>query len=425
MHAKKLIAVLLLAAYMASSAEAIGLGLSPSELDISDALKGGEYEDAIMVYNTNPDEGLFGVSVEGAIQNWTKFYDPLDKSVLPQFRIPAKSQKLVTVKFTIPLDAPNGKYNGIIYASLLPPESGALEEPTQSVMVRMPSYVSIEVTGEQIVRGEVRSVGVKDVEIDYPLRIEAVFYNTGNVIVSPKIKAELSRDGAVIGIVEYDKTPVKPQEMLSIMAEIPTNGMNTGNYTCNVKVFLGNVVLSQQDIKVSILKRGTLTAEGKLGEVTAATWIYLGVMHKTQVSFENTGQMDVKPKLAGEVYDKNGDMLDTVDGEAVLARTGETVSLTAYYKPSKVGDYTIKYGVVYEGKKIPLDSIKLTVKAAPPEETTPQVTNTQDTGVKAVATTVPGNEAPADNSMLLLIGAIILILVIVLLVSKSKGGKKA
>ncbi len=427
MYGKKVLAVLLIAAYMSSNAAAIGLGLAPSKIDVSNALKGGEYERTLMIYNTNPDEGLFDVSIDGAIQNWTTFHDPADKSDVKQMRIAGNSQKSVVAKFSVPADAANGKYAGTIYASLLPVKKGVLEGATQSVTVRMPSDVVITVSGEQIVKAEVRSINVNSVEIDYPLRSDVGCYNVGNVVITPKVSVELKKDGTVVRTAVNDNTPVKPQELKTVSAEISTTDLNLGNYIVTVKAFLNNELLKQEDVNVSILKRGTLSVEGKIaGALVAPSSINLGVVYSVSIPFQNTGQMDVKAKLSGEVFNQAGEMIDTIDGDSVLVRAGETAALSAYYKPAKDGEYNIKYKIVYEGKDIPLDSVKLLVKPAAPE-TNPTVTNVANNGITATTAPEAANPVqanPSDDSLLMIVGGVAVVLMIALIVLRSRKSKK-
>ena len=57
-----------------STVQAAGLGVSPQSFILSDALRGGEYESTIMVYNTADDDGNYELNATGPGSEWITFY---------------------------------------------------------------------------------------------------------------------------------------------------------------------------------------------------------------------------------------------------------------------------------------------------------------------------------------------------------------
>lgn len=57
-----------------STVQAAGLGVSPPSFILADALRGGEYESTIMVYNTADEDGDYKLNATGPGSEWITFY---------------------------------------------------------------------------------------------------------------------------------------------------------------------------------------------------------------------------------------------------------------------------------------------------------------------------------------------------------------
>lgn len=84
--------------------------------------------------------------------------------------------------------------------------------------------VFVEVVGEQILTGNVRSISAQDTEVGYPLRIKVDFENTGNVNAKPEIKTAILKDGIEIDSFTHTKACVKPGLRSIISVEWNTTG---------------------------------------------------------------------------------------------------------------------------------------------------------------------------------------------------------
>jgi len=339
---------------------AIGIGIGPTDIKILNAMKGEEYERFIIVYNRYQDSTSFLLNVEGNIIDWVSFYTIDGDEQITEITINGKDDERVLVKFKIPEDTANGIYTGKIYVQSSPSgETGS----GQAVALRAISNVEIEVTGSQIMSGIVRSFMTKDIEINYPLRIKVQFQNIGNVVAKPTIRTTVTKNGMFIDEFTYDKTTVKTQDTETIEIEWNTSGQIVGDYVAEVKLFLGGELLSEKDLNFKILERGTLTAEGRILNVESPSEIEQNQVMKIEVIFENTGEIDIKAKLIGEVY-SNGEIVDFIEGDEVLIKIGNNENLIAYFKPENPGNYVIKPKVVYEGKSVEVDPVLLNVKSS-------------------------------------------------------------
>lgn len=333
----------------ATSAD-IGLGIAPASMTISDALKGGSYERMISVFNTGDEAGTFRLTTEGECSEWISFYAEVDQGTeLEEVTIPAGDKAKILVRFQIPEDIANGDYTTTIYAQTIPKAKTDTEGAAAQAVIRIPSKITIGVTGTQILSGTVKSITISDTEINNPLKIKVFFQNEGNVVAKPKIAVEITKDREIVDSFIHDKTGIKPDSegMITVLRNM--TGLKDGDYIAKVTVTLGDEVLTTKDLSFKILPFGTLTRQGELTSLIIEGDPRAGRMTKILAEFENTGKIDCMAAFRGEVY-LNNEFVDTVASDEMSVEVGKTTQLTAYYKVPSSGGYVVKGYVFYEGK---------------------------------------------------------------------------
>lgn len=353
---KLIFVTLVIFAVLLPSVYSFGLGISPSIIRLDNALKGQEYKSSLRISVMSSED--IDVSLEGTgdAGSWIHFYDAIDQTKeISTLKVHANSYSEALVIFKIPEDAANGKYS----AKILAKKAGEQGEgdTTMAVSVVSSSVVSIDVTGEQFLKGNVRSITIQDVETGQPLRIKVDFENQGNVKATPKIEAKLMQNTNSLDTITLQNDTLDVNGIKIIEVEWPTEGRGTGNFSADVAVYLGDEKLKQETIEFGILARGTLSAEGYLGKELNPSTVSLGKPAKLGVEFINNGKIDVKAKLAGEVYVGN-DLVSMLTSEDVLVKMSEKKEIYAYFTPSSEGKYTVKRWVSFEGKKIDLPELK-------------------------------------------------------------------
>jgi len=340
---------------------AIGIAVTPSHLEISDALRGGEFERNITIYNPDPEITSYTLSASGDAGLWISFFKQDDPtSPVDRVTIPGNENVRILVKFTIPQDAANGEHKATIIVTSVPAEE-ASGGSGQVVSLAAPVAVTIFVTGNQILSGVVNGISADDVEVKYPLRIKVQFHNTGNVVATPLITVKIAtQDGTTINNFTSSEFNVKPQKHETILLEWDTTGKEPGDYIANISVTLGDSVIKQEQLNFAILPVGTLTRSGSLTELKFGGEPGLGVLTAIQATFVNTGKIDTKAKFVGEVY-HNDILVDTLQSEELLVIIGDVELLESYFKPDQPGEYRIKGYVIYEGKKTEEKEISFTI----------------------------------------------------------------
>jgi LPXTG-motif cell wall-anchored protein len=374
---------------------ALGVAMGPNVLEIPNALRGGEYERALTVFNPDKEETEYTLRTDGEAASWITLHDIETGEVIEGLTIPGNSSEPIIMKVAVPEDIQNGDYEATVFAETVPADSEG--ETGVSAILQAKAELTVKVTGEQVISGEVVSVKVRDAEVGFPLRLEVNFRNTGNVAVTPSIDCAILKEGEVISEFNYDETEVKAETQESIAVEWGTSDQETGEYDALVSTFLGDELIETKQVSFELLAPGTLSKQGELIELTYDGRVEAGATIKLQGFFENTGQGDALAKLIAEVY-VDGTLIDSVSGEETLVAVGETGIAVAYYKLEEEGTYVIKGYISYEGKQTEEREMTLTTSAdGEPTVTSPSasqpVTTTTAATTGGEPTENPDNES--------------------------------
>lgn len=363
------IACLWLLVLFPSHASAIGIGIGPSSLEISSALRGAEYERTFTIFNPDEAEAHATLGTDGEAGAWISLHQPDDLSrTIEGVTIPGKGRASIVAKFRIPSDAPNGTYTVMLYAEITATSSASIESGESGAVakVRAPAEIKIEVTGTEVISGEVGDILADEVEINYPLRLRVQFWNTGNVIAKPVIDVDVLRDGAPVAHFTSADLQVKASARDILIAAWDTEGMQVGMYTAHVTVSLEGEVLGSKDVAFEILPVGTLSRRGSLETLSYSGNPVLEQLVKIEARFANTGEIDSTAKSICEVY-CNGELVTMVESEAInVPPRGEEV-LVSYLKIERKGNYVVRGQVVFDGKRTEVKEISLEVEAGAEE----------------------------------------------------------
>jgi hypothetical protein len=357
----------LIAVLLCSTVQAPGLGISPPSFTVADALRGGEYERTITVFNTADDDGDYELGATGPESGWITFYHTDDpETPITALTIKGHTKERVLVKIQVADDASNRDYTPTIYVKSIPPEATAgAGGAVAHAVLKMPVSATIQVTGVQILKGTVESITTADTEIGYPLRIKVAFKNDGNVGANPKIAIRITKDGTHIDSFVHDASGIKPGKADTI--NIPWNTTEPGDYSASVSVSLGDETLATKDVPFTILPRGAITRKGVLESLSLEGEPVVNRVIKVLAAFENTGTSDARAKFKGELY-RDGELVDVLESEEKLVVAGEKPQLIAYYKITVPGEYKIEGIVCYEGKDTEVKEVSFTALELEEEE---------------------------------------------------------
>lgn len=352
---------------LSSTILAGGIGVTPSTLEISDALRGGAFLRTITVFNPGDGASAYTFNVTGNAADWISFYEKSDPlTPITRITVPGKGSAKILVRFNIPEDASNGKHEASLFVATATVQ-GDEDSSGQTIKLGMPVAITIMVTGTQVLTGTVLSITTMDTEMNYPLRLKVEFQNTGNVIAKPEIAVEITKDGTVIDEFTHSDRGVNVDSKAFIPVEWDTTGRESGDYGAQVTVSLGEKVLATKKLSFKLLPVGTLSRQGDLSDITYEGRPLVGTTVKILAPFVNTGEIDTTAKFIGEVY-VDGTLIDTIDSVELLVPVRETVTLKAYLKLETPGSYTIKGHAVYDGKTTSTKALSFEAVSEPKTE---------------------------------------------------------
>jgi hypothetical protein len=378
--AKRLVVLIVLTAIalmlVPGGVGAVGLGVSPPQIDIKNALRGTTYEEQITVFNPDETTNTYGLDTTEEIASWVSYSLP-DNPKIPvhSVSIPAKSNRAVIANIAIPGDTPNGLYSAQLLVTVLPP--GAEGEQTGvGVGMQIPITLNIDVTGTQLIAGKVNDISTQDAETGYPLTIKVAFVNTGNVTAAPLIETDITYKGEKVDSFSHNSTKVSSGNAQLIQADWDTTGKAPADYLAKTKVTLDGKILMEKELTFKILPLGTLTRAGELKELSYDGNGIRGYVVKVMAVFANKGQIETFAEFNGEVY-FGGNLIEAISSEKLLVKQYQEATLVAYFNPAEPGTYTVKGHITYEGKQT--DTKEITYKAEalhditkPPETTEAQ-----------------------------------------------------
>ncbi|EHQ34315.1 COG1470 family protein [Methanoplanus limicola] len=348
----KLIALLIFTSlFVFHTVSAAGIAVTPSLINISDAARSIEYEKTITVFNPGNDELMADIMISGDAKEWIKIYEDTPDAGEPvnEIKIPGKNIK-VKARISVPEDTANGMYRAEINFDTKSPESSENTEVGAVLKVRATTKVEIDVTGTEIISGEADLLRISDSEVNYPVPVEIMFQNTGNVVLAPGITIVISKEGKNIDTVRKTASEIKPGEKEKITVNWENNGLESGDYSAIVTVNIGDNEILREETKFSLIPEGTLTRKGEFTEINYEGKTVVGRILKISGTFVNTGEIPTKAVLKGEIY-KDDELIDTFESDELTVTAMGTENLVYYYKPEISGEYKIITYIVYEDKK--------------------------------------------------------------------------
>jgi hypothetical protein len=346
---------------MVQSVSAMGIGVAPSEVSIENALRGGEAETTVTIFNTGSQDDTFLLSASGDISEWVSYYNKNDpETIIETIDIPGSDKVQVLAVFQIPADAQNENYYGSLDITTAP-KNTTTEGVGQHLIVGASSKITIAVTGEQKIDGKVIGITIADTEHNNPLKVKVIFENTGNVIVNPKIDVIIYQNENEVHRYVHQSTKVKPTLTETIIAIWNTTSSNVpDDYIANVTVSLEGRTIESKNVPFKILPFGSLTRQGNLTEIIVENEPVIGTPLRIGAVFKNTGMIESLAKFSGEVY-RDGDFIDTITSDELLVEINKEVMLISYFKPESAGDYLIIGKVTYAGKETPVKEVTFIV----------------------------------------------------------------
>jgi hypothetical protein len=243
----KFITLILLISSLILPFKSQAIGQISKPIIIKDALRGQSYQEEMVIFNTEKIDLKLGLSAEGDIKDWVKFYNLSDqKNSISEVSMKAGSNLKVKVVFNISESAPNGEYKGLISA-FSKPDSAASSTDSQVVLSqKIDRPVTITVSDNQIIKFDVSVIPSNyDLAKDEELSVRIIYDNQGNIDINPQIQVKIKKDEQIVYNVIYPYpentnaiTPNSRQEIEAIILQ--TIGYAKGQYLAEFDFLINN-----------------------------------------------------------------------------------------------------------------------------------------------------------------------------------------
>lgn len=252
-----LAAVVMIAALM--PLKTFGIGQTTDPIVIKNALRGNEYQQNMIIINTEKTDSTIALAGQGDAGKWAEFYKLNDFSAqLSELSMKSGEVRSVSVVFKIPQDTPNGEYKGFISAIKKPDASSANEGSSTTVSQKIDREVTIDVNDNEVVSFEVSVIPkTYDLAKGEMLEIRLVYDNRGNTSITPQAQIKIKKDDQTVynSIYPYpeDKPGVKPGAVYEIPAiQIPTNNFEKGKFRAEMSFLVDGKTVFEKKFGFSV-----------------------------------------------------------------------------------------------------------------------------------------------------------------------------
>lgn len=325
-------------------AQSDALGVSPSSIEVADAVPGGSYEAVVTVQNGFDAPAHLTVAPGGEVGNWT-LTEPAG-----EVEVPPRGRAILNVLIEVPDSAGLGAHTGLLRilaeAGTAPEEGGSGAGLRYAVAIAM----SVNVTG--VPREAVLWSGatVDKVEAGDPVIVRVHVENTGNVRSHVSASATvLGPDGATVarGAAEEDILPGHGHALLVDVGPLPE-----GVHEIEVEAEGPGGPYTTRTV-VEVVPVGALARTGRIAGLDVAEEVDVDAPLRIEARFENTGTAAIGgAKLVYEVF-RDGKLAGQGSGEPRLVSPGATAPLVAYYTPTTPGDHRLVVKVAFDGLETP------------------------------------------------------------------------
>ncbi|USN92155.1 MAG: hypothetical protein H6782_04755 [Candidatus Nomurabacteria bacterium] len=248
-----------------------GFGITPPYVKNTSLTRNSVYEQQILLVRSDTSVAQKAEIVVDApdIEDWIVIAEG------SEIKIPQGVQKVpMTVKITVPGDAPFDEYKGSIRIRTLPDDD---QVAPGAVSISLGALVDIElsVIDKQIKDFRVRRISAPDLNegskfawLFFPgkIRFSMMIENTGNVNVAPSRVEFRIYDRSGKALLEETENigrikKIKPYVTETVVAEIPTR-LPAGGYIARYTIYNGDEVKQEGDLSLNILPEGTLQMAG-------------------------------------------------------------------------------------------------------------------------------------------------------------------
>lgn len=353
-----LAALITVCSLLPGAAVAQGIGISPVEIQMKDALRGGTLVNSITVTNSLPNDAQFDIRVSsGDFAPWVSFTLADDPARTPSttFTVKAGGRVTIIVNVAVPASAGNGIYQGQIEISQTATPTD-VKAGGSAVGIGGLVNMSITVGGVERRAAVLADAYVDGAEVGLDQRFNAKIKNTGNVTVKGQLDVKISRGTTTVAQLTSagGLFPVLPSQDGLVYVDWKTADQLPGNYRAEFTVTdvaaTPPKAIGTQTVDFRLDPRGTITRSGALNELKLLNTPEPNGVAQIGAVFFNAGKIDTKVVFEGELY-RNGKLVKPVTGLERVVKQATTATVQTNIELGDQGEYTVKGKINFEGNE--------------------------------------------------------------------------
>ncbi|MGV8085994.1 MAG: hypothetical protein ACP5N1_00030 [Candidatus Woesearchaeota archaeon] len=338
---------IIISTILVSNVNAIGISVTKAVMDYDNVLRGGYAEDVVYVSTDAAFDVPISYELIGDISDWAKI-SPDINSPNSTFVVSSSNYQMLRLIITPPSDMPVGVYNGtlrIITGKLNTPEGQYGSQLQAAFMIR----VKVTITGTEFLSCNGGGVSISDTEIGNSLEYYMTVSNSGNIRIRPTATIDIwNQDQTQListRVVDFNNFEVLPTTTQALSNSFSSN-LRIGQYWAYVTIApCENSFLTT----FSVYDTGGLVDTGEFLRLDNIPWAKVGDVVPIVATFKNTGKRTVSAKFKGVITSDNK-IIETIDSEFYEIIPGNTTSITVYFIPKELGQYTISGRILYNNK---------------------------------------------------------------------------
>lgn len=251
--------VFILAAFLVLPISASALGQMTQPIKITNALRGQQIHQEIIAVNGEAKVISVIFTGGGQIKDWVKFYKPQDlKNLVATTTIEARNNLTMIAVFSIPADAANGEYSGVVSVTSLPAAAEKTDQSSAIMTQKIDREVTIRVSDTEAISLAASVIPrTYDLNAKESLSVRVIYDNQSNVSLSPSINFKIKNSDKTVYNVIYPypegEPAVNPQARHEIPAlEIPTITLANGKYIASLEFMRGDKIILEKQFGFSV-----------------------------------------------------------------------------------------------------------------------------------------------------------------------------
>ena len=346
-----------------SDDEKAGIGVAPSVIERSSALRGSTFEENLILLNGLSGDREFTLTPTGAVAGWLSFRDQagavVDRVVLPQ-----EGNAVVSVRVAVPAETANGDYEGRI--EVLSRPVGGADGSGQDLGIGAIVILRVNVGGTMNLAGRLTQVIADDAEVGRDAIIYAQFVNQGNVSFVPTIAATIrkgSQVAAELSVTSAD--PIFPGQSSDVPVPWDTTDALPGTYDVSVTATAPGLALGEAATTLRLGPPNKLGRAGELSKLVLVNEPEPGGAARLRATFVSGSELPVPAIVVGDV-ERDGSFLGQVKSLETVVSAGATTDLDLVIPDLVDGEYRVVALVSFDGRSTEKREVTFTVGTGGP-----------------------------------------------------------